>query len=189
MLLVALLCAELLLRVVLEVRECRLVKSRFDAFTFMRLVPLLNDLVPLPETREKVGASKFVELHEEAHGKMRHALLRNLVKVAFAMCAVWFLATLTVRYNLSFVESVLWLHLAAIPFRMFFHLYCWGQEYECDKYASEKVDKKDAKRAMQELARCEIPHTVLFSLLYREHPTVTLRSRRILKKAITASAR
>jgi Zn-dependent protease with chaperone function len=86
------------------------------------------------------------------------------------------------------VEAVLWLHFVAIPFRTFFHFYCWNQEYECDRYALEKTDKKVAKLAMQELARCEIPHTALFSLIYREHPTVALRSKRILNKPIVNPA-
>ena len=155
----------------------------------MRLIPLINDLAPLPETREEPKVSKFVEMHEQAHAKLHHGVLRNLVKLAFALCAIWFLAALLTRWEQSFVEAALWLHLVAIPFRMFFHFYCWNQEYECDRYALEKTDRKVAKLAMQELARCEIPHTVLFSLIYREHPTVALRSKRILSKAVKSPAR
>lgn len=184
MLLWILLCVEFIARLVLEVRECRMVQCRFGAFATMRLIPLVNDLVPLPEMRKEPRVSKFVDFHEEAHAKMHHALLRNLVKVAFALCAVWFMAALMVRWNQTIWESVLYLHLAAIPFRMFFHFYCWNQEYECDRYALGKTDKKVAKLAMQELALCEIPHTALFALVYREHPTVALRSKRILKKAV-----
>jgi hypothetical protein len=188
LLLVTLLCVELVARVVLEIRECRAVQCRFSAFTVMRILPLVNDLAPLPENREQPTVGKFVEMHEQAHAKLHHAILRNLVKVAFALCAIWFMAALMVRWECSIVESVLWLHLAAIPFRTFFHFYCWNQEYECDRYALEKTDRKIAKNALQELARCEYPHTVLFSLIYREHPTVALRSKRILNKPIVNTA-
>jgi hypothetical protein len=188
MLLAILLCCEFVIRVILEVRECRAVQCRFGGFTVMRLFPLINDLAPLPEMREEPKVSKFVEMHEQAHSKMHHGILRNLVKVAFALCAIWLMAALMVRWEQSFVEAVLWLHFVAIPFRTFFHFYCWNQEYECDRYALEKTDKKVAKLAMQELARCEIPHTALFSLIYREHPTVALRSKRILNKAIVNTA-
>jgi len=187
MLLVVLLCVELAGRIFLEVRECRHVGCKVDAFTFMRLVPLVNDLAPLPETREKVPESRFVKLHEEAHAKLHHAVLRNLIKVIFVMCAVWFIVALVARAEVSYVEAALWLHLVAIPFRIFYHFYCWNQEYECDGYALKNTDKKEAKRAMQDLALLEIPHTVLFSLLYREHPTVMLRSGKILKKAVAPS--
>lgn len=180
MLLVILLCAEFVVRLVLEIRECRMVQCRFDVFTVMRLVPLVNDLVPLPENREQPTVGRFVEMHEQAHAKLHHAVLRNLVKVAFALCAIWFMAALMVRWEQSFVEAVLWLHLVAIPFRIFFHFYCWNQEYESDRYALEMTDRKVAKRALQELACCEYPHTVLFSLIYREHPTAVLRKKRLL---------
>lgn len=188
MLLAILLCAEFVVRLVLEIRECRLVQCRFGAFTVMRLLPLVNDLAPLPENREQPTVGRFVEMHEQAHAELHHAVLRNLVKVAFALCAIWFMAALMVRWECSIVESVLWLHLVAIPFRTFFHFYCWNQEYECDRYALEKTDRKVAKNALQELARCEYPHTALFSLIYREHPTVALRSKRILNKPIVNTA-
>ena len=187
MLLWILLCVEFLLRIALEIRECRAVSCRVDAFTVMRLVPLLNDIVPLPENREEPPQSAFVKFHEEGHKALHHAVLRNLVKVAFLLCAVWFLAGLMVRMNFPFWQAVLWLHLAAIPFRAFFHFYCWNQEYECDRYALSKTDRKVARAAMRDLAVCEIPHTALFSLIYREHPTVALRSAKILKKKVGAA--
>ena len=184
LLLVVLLCLEIILRIVLEIRERRLTQLRGGVFAVLRMIPLVNDIVPLPESRNEAPESKFVKLHEEGHKVLHHAVLRNLMKVAFWMVAVWFMAAMMVRWNASFFEAVLWLHLAAIPFRMLFHFYCWSQEYECDKYALEKSDKKVAKAAMRELALCEIPYTALFALVYREHPTVALRSARLLKKAV-----
>ena len=184
LLLVVLLCLEIILRIVLEIRERRLTQLRGGVFAVLRMIPLVNDIVPLPESRNEAPESKFVKLHEEGHKVLHHAVLRNLMKVAFWVVAVWFMAAMMVRWNASFFEAVLWLHLAAIPFRMLFHFYCWSQEYECDKYALEKSDKKVAKAAMRELALCEIPYTALFALVYREHPTVALRSQRMLKKVV-----
>ncbi len=182
LLLILLLCLEVVLRIVLEVRERRLTQLRGGVFAVLRVIPLVNDIVPLPENRKDVPESKFMKLHEEGHKVLRHAVLRNLMKVALCMVAVWFFVALLKRWHVSFFEAVLWLHLAAIPFRMLFHFYCWNQEYECDKYALEKSDKKVAKTAMRELALCEIPYTALFALVYREHPTAALRSQRLLKK-------
>jgi Zn-dependent protease with chaperone function len=113
---------------------------------------------------------------------MRHGVLRNLVKVAFLLLAVWAFAFLLSSMTLSILEAVLWLHLAVIPFRMVFHLYCWYQEYDADRYAFDKVGKKMAKVAMRNLAESEIPYTKLFALVYREHPTAADRSYRILNK-------
>lgn len=182
MYLTAFIWTEFILRVVIEVREARAVQQRVSVFTLMRLLPLINDFVPLPENREPPALGKFVEMHEQGHKVLHHALLRNLVKVAIALVAIWFLAALMVRWQANFVEAVLWLHLAAIPFRVFFHFYCWTQEYEADSYALKKTDKKIAKNALQELARCEYPHTPLFALIYREHPTAVLRMERLLNK-------
>ena len=182
--LILLLCLEVFLRTLLEIRERRLTQLRGGVFAILRVIPLLNDIVPLPENRNEVSESKFVKLHEEGHKVLHHDILRNLMKVAFWMVAVWFMAAMMVRWNVSFIEAVLWLHLAAIPFRMLFHFYCWSQEYECDRYALEKSDKTVAKAALRERAACEIPYTALFALVYREHPTAVLRSQRLLKKAV-----
>ena len=184
MLLYILLCVEVAARIALEVRERRLTQLRGGVFAVLRVIPLVNDIVPLPENRSDPPTSLFVEKHEEGHKALHHAVLRNLMKVALCMVAVWFMAAMMVRWNASFIEAVLWLHLVAIPFRMLFHFYCWSQEYECDRYALEKTDKKVAKAALRELAACEIPYTALFALVYREHPTAALRSQRLLKKAV-----
>ena len=162
--------------------EARAVQQRVSVFTLMRLLPLINDFVPLPENREPPALGKFVEMHEQGHKVLHHALLRNLVKVAFALVAIWFLAALMIRWQMQFWEAVLWLHVVAIPFRTLFHFYCWTQEYEADRYALEKTDKKLAKNNLRELIRCEYPHTPLFALIYREHPTAVLRMERLLNK-------
>ena len=184
MLLYILLCVEVAARIAIEVRERRLTQLRGGVFAVLRLIPLVNDIMPLPENRSEPPTSLFVEKHEEGHKVLHHAVLRNLMKVAFLMVAVWFLAAMVVRWNASFFEAVLWLHLVAIPFKWFFNWYCWMQEYEADAYAFKEVGKQKAKAAMQELAACEIPYSKLFASIYREHPTVALRSQRMLKKVV-----
>lgn len=148
----------------------------------MRLVPLLNDIVPLPENRREPRAKYFIEKHEEGHKSLHHGILRNLMKIIFVLLAVWYMAAMMVKFNFAIYEAILWLHLVAIPFRAIFHLYCWNQEYEADAYAMKQLGKGSAKEAMRDLALCEIPYTKLFAVMYREHPTAPLRSRRLLGK-------
>ena len=181
-LLYILLGLEVVLRVVLEVRERRLTQVRGGVFAVLRLVPLLNDIVPLPESRKAPAASAFVEKHEEGHKSLHHGILRSVTKIIFLIVAVWFLAAMLSRFGLTIYESVLWLHLAAIPLRMIFHLYCWNQEYEADAYAMKQLGKAKAKEAMRDLVASEIPYTKLFAVVYREHPTATLRQRRLFAK-------
>ena len=180
--LVVLLALEFVLRLVLEIRERRATQMHGGAFAVLRLVPLLNDIVPLPESRRDVSASAFVEAHEKAHRELRHGILRNLLKVILLCFAVGFLLFLLVRCEMPWWCAVLYLHLAAIPFRLFFHWYCWGQEYEADGQAFKALGKKAAKDAMRELAVSEIFYTPLFALFYREHPTAALRSQKLLNR-------
>jgi Zn-dependent protease with chaperone function len=148
----------------------------------LHLIPLLNDIVPLPESRRDVPESAFVMTHEKAHRELRHGILRNLLKVILLCFAVGFLLFLLVRCGMSWWLSVLWLHLAAVPFRLFFHWYCWNQEFEADSHAFKALGKKATKDAMRELTACEIPYTPLFALFYREHPTAALRSQKLLNR-------
>lgn len=184
--LVAALVIEVMARLTLEIRERRLSQLRGGVFAVLRLIPLVNDIVPLPENRREPTENEFVRKHEEGHSELRHGILRNLAKVALLLLAVWLFAFLLASRGMSLVEAVLWLHLAAIPFRTVFHLYCWHQEYEADRYAFEKLGKKVAKAAMRDLAVSEIPYTKLFAVIYREHPTVAIRSQKILNKEIKA---
>ena len=186
LLLGSLLAVEFAARLVLEIRERRLTQMCGGLFAVLRLIPLLNDIVPLPENRKDPAENEFVKKHEEGHANLRHGILRNLAKVALLLMAVWFFAFLLASHGMSLVESILWLHLAAIPFRTVFHLYCWHQEYEADRYAFDKLGKKVAKAAMRNLAESEIPYTKLFAVIYREHPTVAIRSQKILNKEIKA---
>ena len=187
LLLVLLLTFEFVARLVLEIRERRLTQMRGGIFAVLRLIPLVNDIVPLPENRKDPAENEFVKKHDEGHKELRHSILRNLAKIAMLLLAVWLFAFLMSSATLGLLESVLWLHLAAIPFRIIFHLYCWHQEYEADKYAFDKLGKKVAKAAMRNLAESEIPYTKLFAVVYREHPTVAIRSQKILNKEIKAA--
>ena len=173
-------------RFALEIRERRLTQTRGGIFAVLRLIPLVNDIVPLPENRKEPTEDEFVRKHEEGHAELRHGILRNLAKIALLLLAVWLFAFLLASREMSLIEAVLWLHLAAIPFRTVFHLYCWHQEYEADRYAFDKLGKKMAKAAMRNLAESEIPYTKLFAVIYREHPTVAIRSQKILNKEIKA---
>jgi hypothetical protein len=173
-------------RLALEIRERRLTQTRGGIFAVLRLIPLVNDIVPLPENRKEPTEDEFVRKHEEGHAELRHGILRNLAKIALLLLAVWLFAFLLASREMSLIEAVLWLHLAAIPFRTVFHLYCWHQEYEADRYAFDKLGKKMAKAAMRNLAESEIPYTKLFAVIYREHPTVAIRSQKILNKEIKA---
>lgn len=175
-----LLVLEVVARAVLEVREARMTQMSGGVFGVLRLIPLVNDIVPLPESRKEPLTGSFVNFHEEGHRVNHHGVLRNLFKVAVLMLAVGLLAFLMGRYGLPLWVSILWLHVVAVPGRILFHFYCWNQEYECDKYALEATDKHVAKRALRELASCEIPHTALFSLIYREHPSAALRKKKLL---------
>ena len=187
LLLGTLLVIEFVARLLLEIRERRLTQVSGGFFAVLRLIPLINDIVPLPENRKEPAENEFVKKHEEGHASLRHGILRNLAKIAMLLLAVWLFAFLLASHGMSLVESILWLHLAAIPFRTLFHLYCWHQEYEADRYAFDKLGKKVAKAAMRNLAESEIPYTKLFAVIYREHPTVAIRSQKILNKEIKAA--
>lgn len=182
LLLYILLGVEVALRVALEVRERRLTQLRGGVFAVLRVVPLINDIVPLPETRKAPAPSAFADKHEEGHRSLHHGILRGIFKIVLLILAVWFLAAMLTRFGLSIYEAVLWLHLVAVPFRAIFHLYCWNQEYEADAYAMKQLGKGNAKNALRDLALCEIPYTRLFAVMYREHPTAPLRQRRLLGK-------
>lgn len=180
--LISLLCLEVAARIALEVREARAMHVRGGVFAVLRVIPLVNDIVPLPESRAKISQTHFIESHEEGHKYHRHAILRNLLKVIFWMLAVGFLMYLLVREALPFWQCILWLHLVAIPCRMFFHLYCWNQEYEADYYALKALGRQKAKGAMSTLLANEIPRTKLFAVIYREHPTAVERRRHLFEK-------
>lgn len=195
-LLLVLLALEVLARVCLEVRERRATQLRGGPFAVLRVIPLINDIVPLPEGRgsfealgsESAAGAEFVEEHEKAHKTLHHGLLRNLLKVILLSLAVGLLLFLLVRCQMLWWQAVVGLHLVAVPVRLFFHWYCWNQEYEADRTAFDKVGKKTARDAMRNLAACEIPYTPLFALAYREHPTVSLRSQKLLNKQVGAAS-
>ena len=195
-LLLVLLALEVLARVCLEIRERRATQLRDGLWGVLRVIPLINDIVPLPESRgsfeasgsENAAGDEFVEEHEKAHKVLHHGILRNLLKVILLSLAVGLLLFLLVRCQMLWWQAVVGLHLVAVPVRVFFHWYCWNQEYEADRTAFDKVGKKASRDAMRNLAASEIPYTPLFALVYREHPTVALRSQRLLNKQVSAAS-
>ena len=54
MLLYTLLCVEIAARIAIEIRERRLTQLRGGVFAVLRLIPLVNDFVPLPENLMEV---------------------------------------------------------------------------------------------------------------------------------------
>ena len=65
--LVAALVIEVMARLALEIRERRLSQLRGGVFAVLRLIPLVNDIVPLPENRREPTENEFVRKHEEGH--------------------------------------------------------------------------------------------------------------------------
>lgn len=180
--LITLLIMEVILRIVLEIRERRATQMPGGFLAILRVIPLVNDFFPLPENRKEPEVGKFVAAHEEGHKKLHHAALRNLVKVIMLLLSLGVIALVVGRYEMPFWIAFVWLHLVAIPGRIIFHTYCWGQEFEADQYAFEHVERNIAKNALRNLVECEIPYTPIFALIYREHPTAALRRKKLLGK-------
>lgn len=177
--LIILLIAEVLIRITLEIREARLTQQGGGIFALLRVIPLVNDLVPLPENRREPVVGNFVKFHEEGHKAMRHTLLRNVYKIALLLLSLSVIAFASMEFSAPLWEAFVWLHLVAFPGRVAYHSYCWNQEFEADRFAFGKVDKKVARNALRELAECEYPHSKLFALIYREHPTAALRKQKL----------
>lgn len=173
---------EVLFRVILEIREARLF-SRSDKFAIARVIPFLNDFVPLPERRfEYEKNNPFVAFHEEAHHKRHHQTNRLLLKFVFFSVSILGLIYALDRWHASLIEIVILFHLALFVLQMPYHYYIWQQEFEADAYATKKTSITQAKKQLRELVDKEKPYSLFFALLYREHPPANLR----LKKAISS---
>lgn len=180
--LIVFLMLEVVFRAALEIRERRATQLRGGILAVFRVIPVVNDIVPLPENRMEPKEGMFAKAHEDGHKYHRHGVLRNMAKVVMLMLSVSVIAMSIGRYGQPLLIAFLWLHVIAVPARLIFHLYCWNQEYEADRFAFEHVDRKVAKNAMQNLVECEIPYTELFALVYREHPTALMRRKKLLGK-------
>ena len=88
LILALLLAVEFVARLVLEIRERRLTQLRGGIFALLRLIPLLNDIVPLPENRKDPAENEFVKKHEEGHKELRHGILRTS-KAVCVSCSMW----------------------------------------------------------------------------------------------------
>lgn len=164
------LSAEIIFRLVIEIREWRLFNKKIP-FAFFRCVPILNDFFPFPENIHKEKkSSRFIDAHEQAHKKLHHKLLRNLLKLCFYSLMVLLIVILLGEWRFSLLEIVLWFHVALGIFRLFYHRICWNQEEEADKLARDSVGKNEAKRELSKLEKAENPSSLLFAFLYKEHP-------------------
>jgi hypothetical protein len=74
LLLGTLLVIEFVARLLLEIRERRLTQVSGGFFAVLRLIPLINDIVPLPENRKEPAENEFVKKHEEGHKELRHSI-------------------------------------------------------------------------------------------------------------------
>lgn len=179
----ALLALEVLLRVLLEVREARALGGKPDRFAVFRVVPIVNDIFPAeanPVRRKSGGA--FEAAHERAHKKEHHKIVRVLFLCGCGLfCALALVAAgEELRFNLF--ERLVLFHLMLSVSRIFFHFVCFAEEYEADAIAVRKVQKGVARRALEILAAEEFPRTPLFALVYRKHPTAAMRIEKVLGK-------
>lgn len=172
--LIVLLSLELVLRIFLEIREARCF-GKVVPYAALRCIPLLNDFVPFPENRRPESLSKFIEMHEEGHKVKHHALLRNLSKASFYSLMVIMILVMLTSWSISFVEIVLWFHLANVIFRLLYHAICWNQEDEADAFAAKKLGKFEARKELSKLVKSELPMSGLFAFVYREHPRAKSR--------------
>lgn len=171
---------EFLFRVFLEIREARFF-SRSDKFAIARVIPFLNDFVPLPEHRfEAEKNNSFINFHEEAHQKHHHQISRLLLKFVFFSISILGLIHALDRWHASLIEIIILFHLALFVLQMPYHFYLWQQEFEADAYACKKTSITQAKKQLRDLVTQETPYSLLFALFYREHPPAKLRLKRCI---------
>lgn len=165
---------EILLRIAVEIRECR-ISDRFDRFAPFRVIPLLNDIFPSERHFPVDDSGAFAVAHEKAHAEMHHGAVRRLLLFAFAVSSALTLcfAGMTFRFNLF--ELLLLFHLTVAVFRLPYHGLCFAEEYEADRLAAKRVQRGVALRALKALELREFPRTPLFAYLYRTHPTAAMR--------------
>ena len=93
LILVLLLAIEFVARLVLEIRERRLTQMRGGIFAVLRLIPLLNDIVPLPENRKDPAENEFVKSGPVTLGRVAVRLLAG--KPRHVACRIGSLASLS----------------------------------------------------------------------------------------------
>lgn len=164
------LAIEFSFRLFIETREIKIF-SRYNPLAWARLIPIVNDFVPIPETREPISESPFVRFHEEAHSKNKHNLKRLFIKTLFALSMLYCF----IYFKMNLWNFVIFFHSMLFYLQIPYHWYLWQQEISADTYAQKKTSKNKAKKELENLLKQEIPYSSLFALFYREHPPARLR--------------
>ena len=173
---------EFVLRVLLELREARWGAGRFDRFSPVRVIPVLNDLFPAEANFSENDGGAFALAHEKAHRELHHGFLRRAFLVAGLLTVLIFLGVAGFYLRFNLFELLLLFHLIFAGGRLVFHALCFTEEYEADALAVKRVQRGVALRALDALAVREFPRTPLFAFVYRTHPTAVMRRARILAK-------
>lgn len=174
---------EILLRAAVEIREVRM-GAKFNFFSMLRCIPLVNDLVPteVPRIEEPPVVDGFVKAHEKAHLVSHHGIKRNLARTAIFFLVIFGLVVALNDLRLNAWQVLLVLHFLFATLRLPYHLITWLQEYDADALAVKELHSATAQRSLERLSVKEIPHSALFAFLYQEHPTAKMRLRQVSAK-------
>ena len=174
---------EFLLRATVEIREVRM-GAKFNFFSMLRCIPLVNDLVPLEvlRTEEPLMVDGFVKAHEKAHLLYHHRMKRNLARISIFLLIIFGLVVALNDLRLNAWQALLVLHFLLALLRLPYHLITWLQEYDADALAVKELHSAIAQRSLEKLAIREIPHSALFAFLYQEHPTAKMRLKQVFTK-------
>lgn len=183
------LALEVFLRAALEIAEIRKSGQKNDRFALVRIIPLLNDLLPPESLSSKPQApeSAFAKAHERAHQKFHHGIIRQFFWAGILIAIAVFLGSVGILFQLGLVELLLLFHLLFAASRILFHFVCFSQEYEADTFAAKCVSKKVVIRAMNTLIAEEFPRSPLFAYVYRTHPTAVMRKKYLTKRQMPKS--
>lgn len=177
--LVAAVTVEILFRVAVEIRECRMSNSRFDKFSLFRVIPFANDIFPSERHFPVDDSGAFAVAHEKAHAEMHHGAVRRLLLSAFAVLCAATLCFAGMAFQFNLFELLLLFHLTVAAFRLPYHGLCFAEEFEADRLAAKRVQRGVSLRALKALELREFPRTRLFAYLYRTHPTAPMRMERL----------
>lgn len=178
--LLALVVAEVTLRIFLEIREARTASGKMDRFALLRIIPIVNDIFPAEANFEKFqSGGAFESAHEKAHREEHHAFARVAFQTGFALFCALSIGVAGIQLGLGLFELLILFHLLFAVSRVFFHALCFAEEYEADAIATRRVQYGVARRALEALAASEYPRTPLFALVYRKHPTAGMRLKKI----------
>lgn len=175
---------EILLRILVEVRELRLLGKGFDRFSILRILPILNDVFPAEANFEKrTNSGAFVDAHEKAHAELHHGIVRLVLQAGFAGFCALCLGLAGMLLELGLFWLLVLFHLIFATAKVIFHALCFAEEFEADRVAAKRVQRGVALRALNALAVNEFPRSRLFAYLYRQHPTALMRIEKLGLKA------